>query len=174
MIQTNLEKSPQYIEQTKVLIESSFGYSSNHSFAVDFYPLFNPSNFKHCHILIDNNQVIAHIGIKQRILKGHKLTMYGGIAISEKYRGKGIFKDFFNSIVTMYSNCALHLLWSDKLDLYKKFGFHPAGELHQYTKEKTPHHYTVEEISWSEFQYVNLYENANEVRLDRTLSDWKI
>lgn len=173
MIQTNLEKSPEFAKETKELIEKSFGYDSNNSFDVDFYPLFNKENFKNCHILIDDTKVIAHIGVKQRMLQEHKLNMYGGIAINENYRGQGVFKRFFNSLLDEYSNCSLHLLWSDKLELYKKFNFHAAGELHQYKEKRSEHEFLVKQVDWHNFPIRSLYNNKEELRLSRSSSDWQ-
>lgn len=169
---TNLADSPEYIEQTLQLIESSFGYASGNSFNIDFYPLFNKDNFKHCHILIQDNQVVAHVGVKTRKLAGSLINMYGGIAVTKNLRGKGVFKSFFNSILLKYKSCALHCLWSNKIDLYKKFEFYPAIGLNEYSKKESSHNFRVEKISWDQFENESLYHNLSELRLERSKEEW--
>jgi GNAT superfamily N-acetyltransferase len=131
-IQTTLANSPNFFDETISLLEQSFEYPSHQSFLTDFYPLVGPSNHNHCHLLIDKQKVIGHIGIRKRKLsyKGETLEviLLGGIAIHPNYRGQGIFSDFFKSIIEIYNkDAALMFLWSDLSSLYKKFNFYEAG-----------------------------------------------
>jgi GNAT superfamily N-acetyltransferase len=182
MLYTNLEEVPNFVQKAVNLIENSFGYTAENSFAVDFYPLMKKSNYKNCHIIIDNDEVIAHIGVLERQLeinnKLHTIYMYGGIAVSDKYRGKGIFKDFFNSLLEQYKDCALHLLWSEKLDLYKKFNFYPCIGLYEYKKESFEHSYIIDKTKLKDIdseilnKIKELYIN-NDVRIVRSNQHWE-
>ena len=66
----NLKDQPEYYQQTLSLIEKSFGYNEKYSFAIDFAPLLDQSNWHHCFILLDEEKknVIAHIALKENIL----------------------------------------------------------------------------------------------------------
>jgi len=129
-----LSKNPKLFEETNDLIEHSLNYPSKEKFAIDFYPVMNPDNFKNNHILIDQRtgKVIAHVGLNLREITGDGLNLpvalIGGVAVKREYRGKGLLKRLLNSVLNIYNNdVALFILWSDSLDLYKKFDFFPAG-----------------------------------------------
>ncbi|MDD0854565.1 GNAT family N-acetyltransferase [Halobacteriovorax sp. GB3] len=136
-IHTNLARNPEFLIQTLGLIEKSFQYPKEHSFETDFYPLLNPHNYKNCHILLnENKEVIAHVGVKLRTLNfketNSPVALLGGICMREDYRGKGIFKAFFNECINIYSTkVSFFLLWSDKSELYGKFSFFQAGGIIQ-------------------------------------------
>jgi GNAT superfamily N-acetyltransferase len=136
----NLADSPRFIMQTLKLIEESFEYPDDQQFDTDFYPLFNKNNFENCFIIIEDNKVLAHIGVKLRKLiinkQTHLIAMYGGIAVDENQRGRGLFSKLFEHVLELNKNVALHLLWSEKLELYKKFQFYPAIDLYQYPLKK--------------------------------------
>lgn len=183
MLFTTLHDKPDFVQKTVKLIETSFGYTNKHSFLIDFYPLLAKSNHKNCHIIIHENEVIAHIGVLRRVIENsnlqHSITMYGGIAVSPDYRGMGLFKKLNSSISSLYNETALHMLWSDKLDLYKKINFSPAIDLFEYKQEKSPHPYVAlqkkicdlnsEETS----QLKMLYRSSSEIRIHRTDKDWE-
>ena len=82
----NLADSPRFIMQTLTLIEQAFEYPSDQQFDTDFYPLFNKDNFQNCFVLVEEDKVLAHIGVKLRKLQVNKQThlvaMYGGIAVA--------------------------------------------------------------------------------------------
>ena len=111
------------------LIEESFQYSSPFHYSIDFFPLVKKENSSHRYILIKNEtEVIGHIGVKEKILSHHqfdfKVIFLGGIAIKDSERGKGYFSLLMNEVIkTYYSDVAMMFLWSDKPDLYQKFGF---------------------------------------------------
>jgi predicted N-acetyltransferase YhbS len=132
---STLEARPELAEMANQLIEASFEYSSQHSFATDFYPLVNKENWKNCHIVIDTekNKVIAFIGTLIKELSYQDIStpvcFMGGISVDKNYRGKGIFKFFIENILNRYEKfCSLFILWSGEPSLYIKAGFHLAGE----------------------------------------------
>jgi len=181
MIFTNLADSPQYIDKTITLIESSFEYLDENSFQIDFYPLIKKDNHNQCYILIDNNEVLAHIGVKKRSLtinnKNFPFTMYGAIAVDENYRGKGIFKYLFNKILPLHQS-TFHLLWSDKVELYERFGFLPCIELNEYGQKSSDHGYKIKKtnlslLSDNELDKIKeLYHMSEELRVERSAVDW--
>jgi predicted N-acetyltransferase YhbS len=137
---TTLKESPSLIEETLRLIEKSFHYQGPFSFKHDFAHLMDPSNHHNCFIFTDeNNKVIAHIGMKDKILrvngKDHVICLLGGIAVDEDRRGEGIFRALMEDVISeKRSDCAFFILWSDQEKLYKKFGFTLCGAQYEYIK----------------------------------------
>ncbi|MBT4791993.1 MAG: GNAT family N-acetyltransferase [Halobacteriovoraceae bacterium] len=180
---TNLKDSPEFVEKTIKLIEQEFEYDEVNSFAIDFYPLMQKSNHHNNFIYIAEDEVIAHIGVleKEFILNGitYPFSMYGGIAVSKKHQGQGIFKSLFNEVINKFTNKCFHLLWSEKVDLYKKFGFFPCLELNEYKKESFQHSFdviqtTLSNLSEDDYMMVkSLYISSKELRVSRSESDWK-
>ena len=179
---TNLHDSPEFREKTLAMIEKSLGYEKENSFQVDFYPLFNESNYKNCHILIEEDKVIGHIGCLSKrfeLLNSHPINMYGGIAIEEGSRGKGYFTNFFQEVLKLSPAACLSFLWSDQLDLYEKFDFYPCIELFHYHKsEDGPSNKWVKtslkELSEDQVkQLSSLYQSNDEIRILRDKKDWE-
>jgi predicted N-acetyltransferase YhbS len=137
---TNLKESPLLVKETLKLIEKSFQYKKPFTFKEDFAPLIHPSNHHNCFIFTDeNNKVIAHIGMKDKILRvngnDHVICLLGGIAVDEERRGEGIFRTLMEDVISeKRSDCAFFLLWSDQEKLYKKFGFSLCGAQYEYIK----------------------------------------
>lgn len=150
---TTLKESPSLIEETLGLIEKSFHYKKPFSFKTDFAPLMDPSNHHNSFIFTDeNNKVIAHIGMKDKILRvngrDHVICLLGGIAVDEDRRGEGIFRSLMEDVISeKRSDCAFFLLWSDQEKLYKKFGFTLCGP--QYEYEKTDGKNSYEKTSYA-------------------------
>lgn len=179
---TNLQESPQYIDSVLKMIEKALGYEKNQSFKVDFYPLFNERNFKNCHILIEGEVIIGHIGCLTKnieLLSHHPINMYGGIAIAEEFRGKGYFRDFFEEVQKKSPEASLSFLWSDQLDLYEKFNFYPCVDLFHYHMTDTPakglwQKTKLKEITQPELKTLKrLYQDNEELRPVRTDQDWQ-
>lgn len=173
---TNLQNRPDLINKTLNLIEESFEYTTNNRFDIDFHPLFNKDNFSKCFIIEKENQVYAHIGVRTTYLSnGLKLNMYGGIATDYKQRGKGLYKKLFKYVKSQVPKADIDILWSDKIDLYKKEGFFPALSLYQYDQKdfssdsykivKTTIEQSIQEIK-------SLYTESQETRPVRTEQDW--
>lgn len=185
---TNLKESPQFLEKTLKLIETSFEYSPENSFDIDFYPLIEKKNHHNCHIMIENNDVVAHIGVlKKNLLLNSELypfTMYGGIAVDSKYQGQGKFKELFDYVLTQYRHTTFSLLWSEKIELYEKFQFIPCVELNQYDYKENnidsfPHLFEIQQtylidLSKEDLEKVKeLYQSRKELRVYRSEEDWK-
>lgn len=180
---TNLADNPVYYQDTIKLIEKSFDYSPNNKFDVDFYPLMTKSNHRNCHLIIIDEQVVAHIGVLEKTItvksEHYSIAMYGGIAVSEEQRGKGLFKSLFNKVLEEYKQKALHLLWSDQLEMYGKFGFAAAIEQIEYNQsldDATEFEPTkLNEINSSDLNNLKrIYNDSSEIRIDRTDQDWEI
>lgn len=129
LIISTLKDRPSFEQQTVKLIEQSFGYQENFHFHHDFFSLINSQNHHHNFILLKDNLLIGHIGIKEKHFSttdfSLKVAFIGGIAIDKQYRGIGYFKYFFESILKkIEKEYPLFFLWSDKPSLYEKFGFY--------------------------------------------------
>lgn len=180
---TNLLESPVYIEDTLYLIEKAFEYSDENKFSIDFFPLMQKENHKNCHILIVDNKVVAHIGVLQKHfnIRGtlHSIAMYGGIAVAEEERGKGFFKKIFSDVIEKNKDVALHLLWSDQLDLYENFGFAPAIEQFEYHQDLEDaldfEPASLQDLSEKEIKTLSeIYNKQIDLRIERNLKDWEV
>jgi len=180
---TNLADSPEYYLDTIKLIEKAFNYSSSNSFAVDFAPLMAESNHHNCHIYIDTaeNKVIAHVGVLNNNFKikdkVFNTSMYGGIAVDEAYRGQSLFSSLFTAAIEENLDSTLHLLWSDKVEMYEKFGFYPAIEQYEHHQaEDSKSNYSKTKLSklnaQQEKQLKELYKSSPELRFEREDSHW--
>lgn len=136
-----LSEKPSLFEATLKLIEESFQYQKPNSFKIDFAPLIDESNHHNCFILLDENEnVVAHIGVKDRFVKIDKhlfpITLVGGIAVDEKRRGEGNFQTLFQDVLAeKRSDTSLFLLWSDLKKLYNKYGFYLCGTQFENSKK---------------------------------------
>jgi len=182
-----LSEKPSCFEATIELIEKSFEYQKPNSFQIDFAPLIDESNFKNCFIMLDENEkVIAHIGAKDRLLtidsNNFTVTMLGGIAVDEKYRGQGHFQTLLQDVLAeKRSDTSLFLLWSDNEKLYNKFGFHLCGtqfeienEKQVISFEKTKYHSLSDK---EQKQIQHLYQSSfakTYITLDRSELDWNL
>lgn len=132
---TTLEKSPNLRVETIRLIEESLHYEDCESFEVDFYPLVSKRNAENCHILLYKGTVVAHIGVLERELEHNNITypvlLLGGIAVQEKFRGKGLFLKLFREVENKYRHFLFYILWSNLDKLYKKINFFECGALEQ-------------------------------------------
>ncbi len=115
------------------LIESSFSYSSENKFDIDFYPLLASSNEKNSYIMIDENsqKIIAHVGVipKQLISKGISIPalFLGGIAVDTDYRRRGFFNSTLSHVLNNHlGDAAIAILWSNLVSMYEKMQFYPA------------------------------------------------
>lgn len=173
---TNLETDPDYYEDTISLIESAFGYKEDHSYDVDFYPLMSKSNWPNNYVVIDKDEVVAHTGVLKKkisLTKEHHLAFIGGVAVREDYRGQGLASKLLNHALKEHSSTALHVLWSEKTELYEKFGFWPCVELYSCPKTEGYSQFkkiVPTEAEWKELE--RLYNSSNEVRVKRESNDW--
>ena len=184
---STLKNKPQLKSQTLALIESNFGYEGQFKYEVDFAPLMHESNAEHCHLsLSENDEIIGHVGVLLRKITvldtEYTLAMLGGIAVNEKFQGKGYFKDLINHVIHTYeSKVCGFILWSDLHDMYKKFGFSLCGAQFVLPSE-SPKVVDIEKTLYSKLndeekkQIHSLYENGFQkhyLSLNRTPDDWK-
>lgn len=179
---TNLAESPVYYDDTIKMIEKSFDYTSDNKFDIDFYPLMNRENHMNCHLIVNDNKVVAHVGVLLKTItidtKTFNIAMYGGIAVDESERGKGHFKNIFTEVINKYKDNCIHLLWSDHLEMYEKFNFYPAIEQFEYNDsledafgfEPT----TLVQLSQIDIMSLDsIYSSQDDIRIDRSIDDWK-
>ena len=186
LIRTNLGDSPHYLEQVIALIQTEFNYPKDQSFVVDFAPLFSERNLKNCHILLNNGEVIAHVGCKPRTIIykdiSSPVVLIGGIAVKSTYQKRGIFSELFSKIIDIYKDeISMFLLWGSETHLYQKFGFIEAGEI--YFHEGVPidkaqgfSRHKLKDLSLEDLQQIkNLYNDticSNFLTLQRDNLDW--
>lgn len=177
-----MKQKPELYDDVIELIEDEFGYAPPHKYDIDFYPLMTKSNWDNIHLICNENKVIAVIGCKIRTItltKAHSFCLIGGVSVKKEHRGKGHFKRLISKVINTYrSECALFFLWSDLINLYKKFEFHLSIGL----KESKIHLKTTKlskvklgDLSGNELSQVHaLYENLKKqvMTFDRKKEDW--
>ncbi|HLE13048.1 MAG: hypothetical protein A2504_07430 [Bdellovibrionales bacterium RIFOXYD12_FULL_39_22] len=144
---STLERNPEYYGAALALIEKNFNYPAGQHFDVDFYLLMRKENQSHNFIIIDktDQRILAHIGviIRQMSLRDNffPVAFIGGIAVDEKYQGRGLFKNLFNYVISKYEKEVLFFfLWSDQDQLYRKFDFFQTGVIHQTGIDQISHY----------------------------------
>lgn len=173
---TNLHTCPDYYEDTLSLIESSFSYKKDYSYAVDFSPLMSKSNWNNNYVAIDKDNVVAHTGVlmkKISLTRDHAIAFIGGVAVREDYRGQGLASKLLNHALNEHSSIALHVLWSDKTKLYERFGFWPCVELHSCQRTEGDSQFNKISPSEAEWKQIErLYTVSDEIRIKREPTDW--
>lgn len=135
-----LNDRPNALEEVLALIEKSFDYKDG-NFIDDFSPLFAEENKQHFYLLYLKDQLAGTIGVRPCELKYKGLTLetifLGGICLDEKFRGQKYFSAFFTNVISRYQKeYSLAFLWSDKIDLYKKYGFIQVGTFTEVSHQK--------------------------------------
>jgi predicted N-acetyltransferase YhbS len=179
---TTLKAAPQLYSATLSLIEKSFHYQKPQSFAQDFAPLIDESNWHNCFIKIENEKVLAHIGICERNFLTVPVAMLGGIAVDEARRGEGFFQELMQDVIAeKRSDVACFILWSDQEKLYKKFGFHLCGSQYEISQSSGSESYTktkLAALNETQLKEVDkLYQMSFQsfyVSPQRNLEDWKL
>lgn len=182
---STLEEFPNLYSETLALIEKEFSYESPNSFAIDFYPLFNPTNFSNCLILINtqDNSVIGHLGKSSRIIdindKSFPVLFIGGVCIKKDFQGRGLSSVLLNHVLRDENNYTFTCLWSDKLEYYKKFKFSPCVSLYE-NLVGIKSEISFEKISWSELSHQDLielqklYNTSLDLKVRREKIDWEL
>ncbi len=181
---SNLKDSPNKVSETLNLIEDSLNYSSENSFEQDFYPLFNIDNHGNCYIVLKNDEVIAHIGFCPRevIINNHLIPigMIGGICVKKEYQGQKIFSELFSRVIHSHEeDCAFFMLWSDKNDIYEKFGFFEFGQNYIHTlmgtnKFEQTYFQNLTQIEKNQIEVLYNGFHQNTIFINREEFDWDI
>jgi len=123
---------PDLLGSYEALIEESFGYSAQegYRFKDDFFPLLNVNNWENCYGLLNSgDECVATVAVYERNLVAQqlgeiKVVILGGIAVAKKVRGQGLFRRLMNDVREIKrKNADLFLLWSEKEEMFGRFGF---------------------------------------------------
>jgi predicted N-acetyltransferase YhbS len=175
-----LSECPEYKTQVLSLIEEEFGYFLPHQYEVDFYPLMKQENSSHQFILLKDDELIGHTALLPKTFmikdKPERAIFIGGIAFYKKFQGQGLFGQFFKEILSRFHDIPIKVLWSDKHELYKNYGFELGGIQYQYSatgnknSSKNFDQLTGNEIS----EIKNLYHKTARLfsHVTRSESDW--
>lgn len=178
---SNLKARPDKFHDTVKLIERSFGYQSPNRFKIDFYPLMKQENRENCHIALDKGEVVAHTGIAKKTFKISDETFgvyfIGGVAVAPSHRGQGLSTLLLENIFRTFPQAAFYALWSEKIDLYRKYAFFPCVELFE-----TPQNVgAASSFKREEFARLGhkdlervklLYKSCPELRPERSEEEW--
>lgn len=185
---TNLKAHSEHRTQALQLIEKSFNYTPPNRFEVDFYPLMAPTNHQHCHILLEDDRVLAHMAVKLKTFTIDTTTyrsgFLGGICVSPERRGQGLLKKLFQEVFQHYQDkgVCFWFLWSDQSSLYERFDFYELGEIVMGGQElnhsllKNHHRLCWRDLSAVQFERVKqLYQQTWSDYLipERTNEDWE-
>lgn len=179
----NLKDHPQFWDQTQALIEKSFKYRPEFSFEKDFVTLMNQENAHHLYILIENEKVIAHLGVKRRDIninnKKVSIAMIGGIAVDEAYRGKGLFSYLMSEVKKIHHHeVSAFILWSDLPAMYEKHQFYLCGSQYPFSRKNEKNTYQLltnasqEEKNKVRTIHQNFFQKHFHY-VERTESDWE-
>ncbi len=179
----NLKDQPQFWGQTLALIEKSFKYRPEFSFERDFITLMNPENAHHLYILIENEKVVAHLGVKIRDININNqkisIAMMGGIAVDEAYRGKGLFSYLMSEVKKIHHHqVAAFILWSDLPSMYEKHQFYLCGSQYPFARknEKNTYELLINASSDEKNKIRTIHQNFFQKHfsyVERTESDWE-
>ena len=192
-ILTTLSQNPEYFEEVIQLIEEEFHYNKCNHYEKDFALLVDPQNFDNCFIYIDstNNTIVAHLGICLRTLVRNNIEtqvgLIGGIVTHKKYRGRNLFKDLMDHVLSSYGKrVSLFILWSDIEGMYERFLFYRTGGIIESGKkdfnsnqkalgyEKTSFHLLAESDFDSIKQLYHSFNENNFLTLKREEKDWSV
>jgi hypothetical protein len=178
-----LSEFPEYKAQLNSLIENELGYIFPYHYEVDFYPLMNEKNHHQLYMLFHQEKLIGHIGvIKKTIINQSKsipALFIGGIVIEKSFQGLGLFKDFFSDVLSKYDDISVKLLWSDKHELYNKFGFYLKGIQYEYQQNTNQQIYKLKKMSELDANDKKFLKQSydtyiqNKIALSRTDADWE-
>lgn len=172
-----LKEAP--LTERLALIHSAFNYSSEHSFAIDFLPLFNSAYDSSFYVAYIGNNLVGHIAYsKRKILIANKFydaTFIGAIAVAREYRGQGIFQKLFTlTLDELQATTDIFMLWSGEPKLYEKYGFNECGHVYQWGELeynadiKETAHLSDDELE----QIKELYKQSWPNRVIRTDEQW--
>jgi predicted N-acetyltransferase YhbS len=139
-----LSENPLCFEPTLALVEAAFEYRKPFSFRTDFAPLVDPGNHHNCFVYLDDaGDVLAHVGVKERRItlgdRAFTFCLLGGIAVAEGHRGQGIFQSLLLDVLAeKRSDATAFLLWSNREELYRRYGFYLCGTQLEYAGTGTP------------------------------------
>lgn len=182
---TTLSKVPHLKNQVLLLIEEAFGYQKPHEYEVDFLPLMKKENWDNIILhLNEENELMACGGFRKLSLaykdKRFKMAFIGAIATAQKYRGLGLGTLTMNTLLGLLKEEDLIMLWSDKIEFYRKFGFENAGSLSENIgADWCAHNKTValNELSQEEqrqiISYYELFQASHNAYPIRSEQDWE-
>jgi hypothetical protein len=172
-----LENKPEKLQECLNLIEKSFEYDSSYSFKEDFSLLINESNYKNCFFIEQESKVTATVFTLPRVLEFKSIEtpvlFIGGISVDQDAQGQGLFRELFETVITLNGSYALYFLWSDLSSLYEKFNFYEFGEI---SEKESRNSNQIAELSYENFlklekEYQSLSQRF--VLPKRKLQDWK-
>lgn len=97
-----------------------------------------PQNAHNMSIIEENEQIVSHAVIKPIITKTpqaiFRIGAIGSVVTHPDYRNQGLSSQNLQNCLTKATaqNCDLVVLWTDKFDYYRKFGFELAGMEYSY------------------------------------------
>lgn len=179
---TTLNERPDKYGEVLKLIHECFRYDRTNNFAIDFFPLMKPENHRNCCIVLDDqDRVLGHAAVNERCFSfketSHPVLLIGGVCVAPNARGKGLLHQLMRYIFRAYPHYALHILWSEKNEMYQQYRFYPCMQLIELDqtlgKSETFEQRKFHLLSQSEKSQIRqIYHNAGELRVHRNDSHW--
>ncbi len=120
---------PKVLDFLKESLRPNFTWSLDQEYPTAF----TAGNLQNIRIIEDNDKILSHAVWKPLLVKSHlglfKVAMIGSVVTESEYREKGLSSKILEDCIEQAraSGCEFAILWSDKYDFYKKFGFTLAG-----------------------------------------------
>lgn len=138
-------RQPHHEEFKSVLnfLNSKLRENANWSIATEYPTALTPNNIHNMRIITDENEaVLAHAVLKPLIIKSphvvFKVGAIGSVVTSPEHRNKGYSTKIINECnrLATEQQCDITILWTDKFDFYRKFGYELAGTEYSFVIEE--------------------------------------
>jgi GNAT superfamily N-acetyltransferase len=128
-------RSIQVSELPKVLDFLKQSLRPNFTWSMDQeYPTaFNSGNLQNIRIICDQDKILSHAVWRPLFVKSHlglfKVAVIGSVVTESTHREQGLSSKILEDCMKQAKDngCEFAILWTDKYDFYKKFGFTLAG-----------------------------------------------
>ena len=133
-------RSPEAHELQRVVdfLNQNLRHDSTWTINQEYPTAITPQNMHNMSIIEENNQIVSHAVIKPIITKTpqaiFRVGAIGSVVTAPEHRNKGLSTQNLQNCLTKATaqNCDLVILWTDKFDYYRKFGFELAGLEYSY------------------------------------------
>jgi GNAT superfamily N-acetyltransferase len=120
---------PKVLDFLKESLRPNFTWSLDQEYPTAF----NSGNLQNIRIIADKDRILSHAVWRPLLVKSHiglfKVAMIGSVVTETEHREKGLSSKILEDCLAQAKDngCEFAILWTDKYDFYKKFGFTLAG-----------------------------------------------
>lgn len=120
---------PKVLDFLKESLRPNFAWTLDQEYPTAFHV----ANVQNIRIIADQDKILSHAVWRPLLVKSHmglfKVAMIGSVVTESQSREKGLSSKILEDCMQQAkeAGCEFAILWSDKYDFYKKFGFTLAG-----------------------------------------------